>query len=209
MKNQIQASIELTQLMTAKEKFAFINISKSAIVALNKKNDNNIPPRFSKEIIRSINLNNRRIIKNVSDTLVEEIEGDKHGSIGLTKDARLFSPNLFEYYSENNKLVYDSIFEFYIKNTPSVIVSFHDKKTIYNFMGFKMNVINVSFNNYYSRLDEVFGKIAALEGKIQYCLFDCSSLGLALSNSIWNKLDMSIIDLGKTISHSNTYSTVK
>jgi hypothetical protein len=76
-------------------------------------------------------------------------------------------------------------------------------------MGFKTNVISVPFNNYFSRLEDTFEKIAALEGKIDYCILDCSSLGLALSNSIWNKLNMSIIDLGKTISYSKTYNTAE
>ena len=209
MKDQVQASIELTNLMNKKEKFAFINISKSAIVALNKKNENNIPSKFNKEIIRSINLSDKKVLKNIPLSLVEEVENKKHSGIGMVNDGRFFSPNLFEYYYENDKSVYNSIFEFYIKNTSNVIVSFHDKKTIYKFMGFKTNVINVSFNNYYSRLEETFEKIAAFEGKVDYCLFDCSSLGLALSNSIWNKLDMSIIDLGKTISYSRTYNTAE
>jgi hypothetical protein len=206
MKNQIQASIELTKLMNGKEKFAFLNIAKASIVSLSKKNDNNIPASFNKEIIRSINLNDKRIIKNVPDALADEIVNKKHSSIGMVDDGRFFTPNLFEYYYENNKEVYDAIFEFYVKNTNSVVISFHDKKTIYKFMGFKTNVINVSFNNYHNKLDETFEKLAALEGKVEYCIMDCSSLGLALSNSIWNKLDMSIIDLGKTISYSRTHS---
>ena len=206
MKNQIQASIELTKLMSGKEKFGFINISKSSIVSLSKKNADGTPSKFNKEIVRSINLSDKRIIKNIPETLVDEVAAAKHSGIGLVDDGKFYSPNLFEYYYENNRDVYNSIFDFYIKNTDSAVVSFHDKKTIYKFMGFKTNVINVPFNNYFSRLEDTFEKIAALDGKIEYCILDCSSLGLALSNSIWNKLNMSIIDLGKTISYSKTYN---
>lgn len=206
MKNQIQASIELTKLMSSKEKFGFINISKSSIVSLSKKNADGTPSKFNKEIVRSINLSDKRIIKNIPETLVDEVTAAKHSGIGLVDDGKFYTPNLFEYYYENNKDVYNSIFDFYIKNTQSAVVSFHDKKTIYKFMGFKTNVINVPFNNYFSRLEDTFEKIAALDGKIEYCILDCSSLGLALSNSIWNKLNMSIIDLGKTISYSKTYN---
>ena len=209
MKNQIQASIELTKLMNSKEKFAFLNIAKSSIVSLSKKNADGTPSRFNKEIIRSINLSDSRIIKSIPESLVEEVVASKHSGIGLVDDGKFYSPNLFEYYYENNKEVYNSIFNFYIKNTNTAVVSFHDKKTIYKFMGFKTNVISVPFNNYFSRLEDTFEKIAALEGKIDYCILDCSSLGLALSNSIWNKLNMSIIDLGKTISYSKTYNTAE
>ena len=61
MKNQIQASIELTKLMNSKEKFAFLNIAKSSIVSLSKKNADGTPSRFNKEIIRSINLSDNLI----------------------------------------------------------------------------------------------------------------------------------------------------
>jgi hypothetical protein len=209
MKNQAQASIELTKLMNGKEKFAFLNISKSSIVSLSKKNPDGTPSKFNKEVVRSINLSDKRIIKSIPESLVEEVLAAKHSGIGLVDDGKFYSPNLFEYYYENNKEIYNTIFDFYIKNTKNVVVSFHDKKTIYKFMGFKTNVINVPFNNYVSRLEDTFEKIAALDGKIEYCILDCSSLGLALSNSIWNKLNMSIIDLGKTISYSKTYNSAE
>lgn len=208
MKNHIQASIELTKLMNGKEKFAFLNISKSSIVSLGKKKSDTGSAQFNKEIIRSINLTDKRIIKSIPDSLADEVKASSHSSIGLVDDGRFYTPNLFEYYYEYNREVYNDIFNFYIKNTNTAVVSFHDKKTIYKFMGFKSNVINIPFNNYYSRLQDTFEKIAALDGQVDYCIMDCSSLGLALSNSIWNKLNMSIIDLGKTISFSKIYNAV-
>jgi hypothetical protein len=51
----------------------------------------------------------------------------------------------------------------------------------------------------YNKYEEIFDQLKNLNGKVQYCLLDCSSLGLALSHKIWNELDMSIIDLGKTL----------
>ena len=180
MKNQIQASIELTKLMNTKEKFAFLNISKSSIVSLGKKKSDTGSAQFNKEIIRSINLTDKRIIKSIPDSLADEVKASSHSSIGLVDDGRFYTPNLFEYYHEHNREVYNDIFDFYIKNTNTAVVSFHDKKTIYNFMGFKSTVINVPFNNYYSRFEDTFKKIAALDGKVDYCIMDCSSLGLAL-----------------------------
>ena len=63
----------------------------------------------------------------------------------------------------------------------------------------KDNVINISYGNMYKRHEDIFNDIAKLNNKVQYCLLDCSSLGLALSHKIWNELNMSIIDLGKTL----------
>ena len=49
--------------------------------------------------------------------------------------------------------------------------------------------------------------MAEFEGGVDYCLMDCSSLGLALSGKIWEKLNMSIIDLGKTVNFNKNYNT--
>jgi len=105
MKNHIQASIDLTKLMDSKEKFAFLNISKSSIVSLGKKKSDTGLAKFNKEIIRSINLADKRIIKNISESLVEEVKASNHSGIGLVDDGRFYTPNLFEYFYENNKQV--------------------------------------------------------------------------------------------------------
>ena len=199
MKNVNKSLIQLTGLMNSNQKFAFINISKSSIIGLNKKSEKSFPPNVSKEIINSINISGNRVMKNVSYDLMKEIADGKHSAIGLSKDTYYHSPNVFEYYFENNKDVFDSVVSFYIRNTPSVVVSLHDQKRISNVLGLKDNIINISYGNMYKKHEEVFAEIAKLNNKVQYCLLDCSSLGLALSYKIWNELNMSIIDLGKTL----------
>lgn len=208
MKNERQAIIDLTHLMNAKEKFAFLNISKYSIVCLNKKNENAFPPAFSKAILRSISLDHPRIMKNFSSGLVTEVEADKHSRIGLVKSSRDYSSNLFEHYFLNQKDVFDTFTEFYIKDTPTLVVSFHDKKTVYKTLNAKVNVITVPYNNHYDKLEDIFSQIAEFEGGVDHCLMDCSSLGLALSGKIWDKLNMSVIDLGKTINFTKNYNTV-
>jgi len=199
MKNVNKSLIQLTSLMNSNQKFAFINISKSSIIGLNKKSEKSFAPNISKEIINSINISGNRVMKNVSYDLMKEISEGKHAAIGLNKETYYHSPNVFEYYFENNKDVFDSIVSFYIRNTPSVVVSLHDQKRVSNVLGLKDNVINISYGNMYKRHEEIFNDIAKLNNKVQYCLLDCSSLWLALSHKIWNELNMSIIDLGKTL----------
>jgi len=207
MKNEKQAIIDLTHLMNAKEKFAFLNISKYSIVSLNKKNENSFPPMFSKAILKSISLDHPRIMRSFSSGLVDEVENDKHTRIGLTKSNRDYSSNLFEHYFLNQKDVFDTFTQFYIKDTPTLVVSFHDKKTVYKTLNAKVNVITVPYNNHYEKLDDVFAQVAEFDGGVDYCLMDCSSLGLALSGKIWEKLNMSVIDLGKTINFTKNYNT--
>ena len=53
MKNINRSLIQLTGLMNSDKKFAFINISKSSIIGLNKKNEKTFPSNVSKEIIKT------------------------------------------------------------------------------------------------------------------------------------------------------------
>lgn len=206
MKNEKQAIIDLTLLMNSKEKFSFMNISKYSIVALNKKNDNSFPNHFAKAVLKSISLEHPRIMKNYSAGLVDDINNNKHAKIGIENSNRSYSSNLFEHYFLNQKDIFDYFCSFYFKHTPTLVVSFHDKKTIYKTLNTKVNVITVPYNNHYDKLDDVFSQISEFEGGVDYCLMDCSSLGLALSGKIWEKLDMSVIDLGKTINFTKTYN---
>jgi len=199
MKNINKSLIQLTSLMNSNKKFAFINISKSSIIGLNKKNEKSFPSNISKEIISSINISGDKVMKNVSYDLMKEIHDGKYSTIGLNKETYYHYPNAFEYYFENNKPVFDSIISFYIKNTPSVVVSLHDQKRISSVLGLKENIINISYASMYKKYDEIFDQLTKLNNKVEYCLLDCSSLGLALSHKIWNELNMSIIDLGKAL----------
>jgi hypothetical protein len=206
MKNEKQAIIDLTLLMNSKEKFSFMNISKYSIVALNKKNENSFPNHFAKAVLKSISLEHPRIMKNYSSGLVDDIHNNKHAKIGIENSNRSYSSNLFEHYFLNEKDIFDYFCSFYFKHTPTLVVSFHDKKTIYKTLNTKVNVITVPYNNHYDKLDDVFSQISEFEGGVDYCLMDCSSLGLALSGKIWERLDMSVIDLGKTINFTKTYN---
>jgi hypothetical protein len=208
MKNEKQAIIDLTLLMNAKEKFSFMNISKYSIVALNKKNESSFPNHFAKAVLKSISLEHPRIMKNYSSGLVDDINNNKHAKIGIQDSDRSYSSNLFEHYFLNQKDIFDYFCSFYFKNTPTLVVSFHDKKTIYKTLNTKVNVITVPYSNHYDKLDDVFAQISEFEGGVDYCLMDCSSLGLALAGKIWERLDMSVIDLGKTINFTKTYNAV-
>jgi hypothetical protein len=207
MKNVKDSVIELTKIMSEKEKFAFINVSKSSIIGLSKKSEKPFPQFISKQIIRAINLNDPRVMKSVSSDLANEIMDDRYNSIGIKKNHRYYTPNLFEYYLEADRSIFNCIIKFFIQNTPSLIVTLHDYKRINNILGIRSNVISINYHGLYKKFDEVYGQIEAMNGKIQYCLLDCSSLGLALSPNIWENLDMSIIDFGKALNFAREYNT--
>lgn len=202
--NPVQSVISLTSVMNGNTKFSYINVPKSSIVALSKNSENPFPKNFAKNILSSLKNSDKNVMKAISHSLISDIENGKHYKIGLIKEANYYYSNIFEYYYLNNKEVYDSLINFYIKNTPKVIVTFHDKKVAQRHFGFDAHVINVPFHNYYDKLDDIYSQVSEFDGGVNYCLLDCGIFGLALMTKIWENLDMSVIDTGKVLSLSKT-----
>lgn len=202
--NPIESTIKLTKAMQDKEKFSYINIPKSSIVGLSKNSDNSFPSYFAKNIVSALKSNDKKIMKAISHTLMSDIEAGKHFKIGLPKNGEYFYSNIFEYYFMNNREVYNSIIDFFIRNSKTVTISFHDKKIVQKHLGYNTHVINVPYHNQYDKLDNVYSQLSEFDGGIDYCIMDCGIFGLGLMPKIWEKLNMSIIDLGKTI---NLYKT--
>lgn len=195
---------KLTYHMSNKDKFAYINIPKASVVGLGRNNDYSFPSYFAKNVITSFRKHNPKIMKAVSHTLGSDIENGRHSKIGLDKNHEYFYSNIFEYYFLNNRDVYNSFIDFYIRNSQTVVVSFHDKKKIQKHFGFNTHVINVPFNNFYDKIDSVYAQLTEFDGGVDYCLFDCGVLSLGLLPKIWDNLNMSVIDLGKTMTLSKS-----
>jgi uncharacterized protein YsxB (DUF464 family) len=197
--NPVESVIDVTKHMQNKEKFAYINVPKSSIVGLSKNSENSFPQFFARNILSALKNNDKKMLKAVSHTLMPDIETGKHFKIGLNKNNKYYYSNIFEYYYLNNREVYNTLIDFFIKNSKTLTISFHDKKLIQKHLGYNTHVINVPFNNYYEKLDNIYAQISEFDGGVDYCIMDCGILGLALTPKIWENLNMSIIDLGKTI----------
>jgi len=200
--NQTQSIINVTSAMEKKKKFSYINVPKSAIIALSKNSDNSFPSHFAKSVVSSLKNTDPNVMKAISHSLVSDIEDGKHYKIGLHKNGEYYYSNIFEYYYMNNKEIYNSTVNYYIKNTPSVVITFHDKKIIQKHFGNNTHIINVAYTNYYEKIDNIYAQLAEFEGGVDYCIMDCGVLGLALMSKVWENLNMSTIDFGKTLSLS-------
>jgi len=198
--NVTQSTTKLTLAMNKREKFAYVNIPKSSIVALNKNSDNPFPSHFAKSVLNSLKNTDKNVMKAIPNSLIPYIESGKHFKIGLNKNSEYVYSNIFEYYLLNNKEVYDVLINYFIRNTPKIVVSFHDKKIVQRVFGFDCHVINIPFHNYYDKLDNIYSQISEFNDGVDYCLFDCAVLGLALASKVWENLNMSIIDTGKIVS---------
>jgi|688.fasta_scaffold26385_11 hypothetical protein len=198
-----QSIQKLTYNMNQKEKFAYINIPKASVIGLGKNSEYAFPAYFAKNVISSFRKNNPKVMKAVSHTLSSDIQNGRHSKIGLDKNSEYFYSNIFEYYFMKHRDIYNSFIDFYIRNSSSVVVSFHDKKNIQKHFGFQTHVINVPFNNYYDKIDSVYSQLTEFDG-VDYCIFDCGVLSLGLFPKIWDNLNFSIIDLGKTLTLSKS-----
>lgn len=201
--DQVKSIQKLTYHMSLKEKFAYINIPKASVVGLGKNNEYSFPGNFARNILTSFRKNNPKIMKAVSHTLNNDIENGRHSKIGLDNNGDYYYSNIFEYYYLTNRDIYNSLIDFYIRNSSSVVVSFHDKKIVQKHFGFNANVINVPFNNFYDKVDSVYSQLTEFNG-VDFCIFNCGVLSLALMPKIWDNLDMSMIDIGKTMILSKT-----
>jgi hypothetical protein len=204
--NPSESIIKLTKAMQAKEKFSYINVPKSSIVGLSRNSDNPFPQNFAKNIISSLKNNDANVMKAISHTLMSDIDNGRHFKIGLNKNSQYFYSNIFEYYYMNNRDAYNATLDFFIKNSKTVTVSFHDKKLVQKHIGYNTHVINVPYVNYHEKLDSVYSQLTEFEGGVDYCIMDCGVFGLALMSKMWNNLNMSIIDIGKTINLVKTSS---
>lgn len=203
----VESLKKVTLAMNKKEKFAYINVPKSSIIALSKNAENSFPNHFAKNVIASLKNSDPHVMKAISHTLVPEIEDGKHFKIGLNKNAEYYYSNIFEYYYMNNKDVYSTTVNYFIKNTPSVVISFHDKKLLQKYLGNNIHIVNVAYTNYYEKIDNIYAQLSEFEGGADYCIMDCGVLGLALMSKIWENLNMSIIDFGKTLSLTKVSNT--
>lgn len=194
----------LTYHMQQKEKFAYLNIPKASVVGLGRNNDYSFPSPFAKNVISSFRKRDPKIMKAVSHTLGTDIENGRHAKIGLDKNSKYFYSNIFEYYFLNHRDVYNAFVDFYIKNSQTIVVSFHDKKKIQKQFGFDTHVINVPFNNFYDKIDSIYAQLSEFDGGVDYCLFDCGVFSLGIFPKVWENLNMSILDLGKTLTLSKS-----
>lgn len=207
IKNHTQTIIDLTEVMSSKQKFAFVNFPRSALVSLSSDNssERKTSKYFSKAIKNSFEINDKNYFKGVPLSFIRNNEEEKALNLSsVMKDKMYYDSTTLEHYYASKEDVFKCFVDFYIKHSSFIIVSFHDKKMITKILGTPQAVINVPYNDFYDKTDSIFNQIAEFNNKVDYCLFDCPLLSSALPYKIWNELDMSMLDLGKVFSFARS-----
>lgn len=211
MKNKIKIATQtqtiqaLTKKMLSNDKYAYVCFPKTSLQALGNNKKGIVSETFVSEIQSSFDIKNDSYMKAIPASYVYNSEKEEEIDASIFKDNSIyFNSSTLESYFYNNQVIFDSFVEFYIKNTPYIIVSFNDKKQITKLLGFPAGHIHVPYNNYENQLDNICEKIDAIKDRSDMILLDCSVFSSALAHRIWNNFNLSILDFGKIISFSKS-----
>jgi len=196
---------QLTYRMSNNIRFAYVNFSKSALLAASGKiSPEKRPPKmFTKSIINSIQNTDKNFMKSVPHFMLENNEGFDIKSIPGVDKSVIYDGGMLEYYFLNKRDIFDSFTNFYIKNSKNLVISFHEKKVSQKIIGTPTHYIHVPYNDFYEKLDSLVQQVVELEDQVDYCILDCPVLSSALASKIWEKSNISILDFGKVFTISN------
>lgn len=196
----VKSIITLTEKMESKKKFAYVNISRSAINAANNVSEKKPPKYFMKAISKCFSIEDENFLKAIPVEFSRDIEKNELSSIGLKNNGVYYDANMFDYFFANKKEVVDIFINHYIRDSKNLVLSFHDKKIIEKIFGSNQYVVTIPYNNYYDKLDSIVSQIKEFSNEIDSCILDCPMLSTAISPKIWEETEVSIIDFGKVVS---------
>jgi hypothetical protein len=202
--NVVSSLVDVTESLENKKKFSYLNISKGSIYSLNKNAENAFPKLFAKSVIDLFSNNSPSIKKAISHSMVNDVKSGKYKNIGLSPESDYYYSNIFEYYYMNDRDVYNILISRYFKNSPTLVVTLHDKKLITKMFGGFVHVININYSTMYEKFDYIYSQISDFNEGVDYCLMDCGPLSLGVASKIDQNLSMSVIDLGKTVTLHKT-----
>jgi len=207
---QAQTIQILTSKMLAKEKFAYVNFPRSALIAMGGSDVKKTSKEFSDSIIKSFAINDDNYMKAIPAAFVNSNDPENDLDYSAVEDSQTYyNSTTLENYFNNNELAFNSFVDFYIRHTPYVIVTFHDRKVISKVLGAPVDIIYVQYNDYYNKIDEIITKLKTYSDRVDMVILDCPLLSAALAEKIWESSNFSIIDFGKVISFARARLSVK
>ena len=205
VKNFKESIIDLTYLMSNKNRFGYVSFPKSALmVASGRMPAEKRPPKyFTKAVQNTLSLNDKNFFKALPDYIFSPTSGIDVNNIPQLSNSTVYDAGFFENMFTNNKVAFESFINFYIRYSKNIVVTFHEKKNIQNIIGINSKIIHVPYNDFYDRVDSIVDSIVDNSSESDYCIFDCPVLSSALASKVWSKTDMSILDFGKVFSITN------
>lgn len=202
---QAQTIQALTLKMLSKERFAYINFPRSALIAMGNSDLKKTSRDFNDSINRSFSINDSNFMKGIPLAFVNSNDPENELDYSkIDKNQIYYNSTTLESYFNNNEVAFNCFINFYIRNNPYVVVTFHDRKVINKVLGAPYETVYVPYNDYFDKLDSIVESLSKFTGKVDTVILDCPLLSAALAEKIWDKLDFSIIDFGKVVSFATT-----
>jgi hypothetical protein len=197
--NEKKTIQHVSYLLGQKHRYAFVTYTRSSILsALGELKGEKKPPKyFAKSIMSGLTNQDPMFSKALQKDFVSGIEHKIDGA-GL-KEVYFYDSSYLEYYINNNHDIFDTFMSYFFKHNRAVVVSFQYKNLISRYFAKDSAFIHVPYNDFYDKVDSVADQIAALDGQYDLCILDCPMFSSAIAPKIWEKTNMSIIDLGKSL----------
>lgn len=199
---------KVTELLEKKERFAFVTYTRSAIfAAVNEIKGEKKPPKyFTRAVVSGLASTDTVFHKAVQEDLLMSLK-DKLGKMGLNSQD-FYDPTFLEGYINDNYDVFQTFMSYYFKHNKCIVVSFQYKNVVSKYFSKESTFIHVPYNDYYDKIDQIADQIAELN-QYDLVVLDCPMFSAAVAPKIWEKTNMSIIDLGKSLTVARALSKQK
>jgi hypothetical protein len=200
--NATETIKKVSLLLDRKERFAFVTYTRSAIFSMTGElsGDKKPPKNFLKLISMSLDNNSSGFIKAAQRDLIKSsVDKIAQNGNSTVSNEVFYDPSFLEYYINTNYDIFKTFTSWYLKTTKVIIVSFQNKSSISKYFSPDSIYIQVPYNDFYSRIDSITQEIIEKSSETSLCVLDCPMLSTALAQNLWEKSDMSILDLGRTL----------
>ncbi len=199
----------LTELIEKKSRFAFVTYTRSAIFAsVNElKGDKKPPKYFTRSIMSGLASTDTAFHKAVQEDLLTSLK-DKLQKMGLNNQD-FYDPSFLEYYINENVDIFNTFMSYYFRHNKCIVVSFQYKNVISKYFSKDCEFIHIPYNDYYDKIDSTVEQIASMQGQHDLVVLDCPMFSCAVAPKIWEKTNLSIIDLGKSLTVARAFYKAK
>lgn len=208
--NEVDTIKKVTHLLESQNRFAFVTYTRSAIFSAlgDLKGEKKTPKYFSKSILSGLTNTDPNFIKAIQTDMLENLE-EKFNKVGL-KNENFYSSLFLDYYINNNREdVFDTFMSYYLKYNKSIIVSFQYKNLISKYFSKDSVHIQIPYNDFYDKIDSILAQIEEFSSDYGLCVMDCPMFSAALAPKLWEKTNLSILDLGKSLTVARAVARAK
>jgi len=197
--NTKQTIIKVTEMLERKERFAFVTYTRSSFFSVfnDIKGEKKPPKNFVQSMLNSLSIESDKYL---SATQLEFVDShrSKLNKAGLSKKT-FYDSSFLENFIYENKEIFKIFMNYYLKNTDVLVISFQHKSNISKFFSKNSSYISVPYNDFYDKIDSVMAQISEFSNAYDLVVLDCPMFGSAIASKIWEQTNMSILDMGKTL----------